>query len=397
MQEATYPGLLASRTGRLPLSSIGSVLRQAASPDMIMLAPGSPAPETHCTAEVTEAAQRVLARADPLQYGDPEGLPALREWIAEDQSRLLARPVDPVMTVLTHGSQQALDLLCKALIDPGDVVVVDRPSYVGALQVFDLFQASVVALPIATDHHLERLEDELNRGLRPKFLYVVPSFANPTGLSLSAAQREKLAGLAVRHHFVVVEDDPYRELYFEDGAERPGAIAAQSDMVVRLGSFSKVLFPAARLGYVIAPLPLAGVLNKLKEAADLGNSAFVERIVYELVSRPGFLARHLAEARALYRERRDALAGALRSSLAGQLRFTVPGGGFFVWGTLAHGMSAAALLTEALAENVSFMPGHLFFASGPDDATLRLAFSSTPPERLSASGPRLAAALGRMP
>lgn len=396
MPEGSAPYLLAARTERLPRESIGSVLRQAAGRDAIMLAVGSPAPEAFCTAEIAQVAERIVGQPGALQYADPRGLSTLREWIAADQSGLLARPVAPAMVLLTHGSQQGLDLLCKALIDPGDVIVVDRPTYVGALQVFDLFQARTVGLPIATDSNLDRLEGELNQGLRPKFLYIVPNFANPTGLTLSTRQREKLAALAAKHHFLIVEDDPYRELRFEEGGDRPPAIAAVSEFAVHLGSFSKVLFPAARLGYAVAPLPLAEILGKLKEAADLGNSAFVERVVLELVTIPGFLTQHLAQLRKLYRDRRDALAGALHDSLADHLHFTVPEGGFFIWATLTRKVNAAALLGEAIDEGVAFMPGSLFFASNPDPATMRLAFSCTPTERLNASGLRLAAAVRRM-
>lgn len=396
MPEIISSDVLAARTGGLAPSTIGSVLRLADAEDMIALAAGRPAPETFCATEVAKVVGGLLAQPDPLQYGDPEGLRPLREWIAADQSRLMSRPVSLTATVLTHGSQQALDLVCKALINPGDVVVVDRPTYVGALQVFDLFQASVVGVPIATDNCLELLEARLNQGLRPKFLYVVPNFANPTGLTLSEYQREKLVSLAQRHRFIIVEDDPYGELFFDDGGERAVALAALSDTVVRLGSFSKVLFPAARLGYAVAQPGLAEVLNKLKEVSDLGNSGFVERIIYELVSVPGFLDGHLTEVRKLYRERRDVLAQALRESLGDGFRFALPAGGFFIWGALAQGGSAKALLKESLIEKVSFVPGDVFFASDPDGATLRLSFSCTAPERLATSGRRLAAALARV-
>lgn len=398
MSATVSPLLLARRTSRLAESAIGSVLRLADSADLIALSAGNPAPETFAIAEVTEVVTGLLS-AGPLvfQYGDTEGLWSLREWIASRESALLARPVDPAATVLTHGSQQALDLVCKALLDPGDVVIVDRPSYVGALQVFNSFQARVVSVPIAADQDLAALASALSRGPRAKFLYLVPNFANPTGLSLTMRQRETLAALAGRHGFAIVEDDPYGELWFDESGPRPTALAALSDQVIRLGSFSKVLFPAARLGYLTAPRQLTGTLQKYKQAADLGNSLFLQRIVDELVRRPGFLAGRLAISRMLYRRRRDALARSLREHVGERLLFDTPDGGFFVWARLAAGTSADRLLAEALEERVSFVPGRAFFADAPDPATLRLSFSCATTEQLAAAGGRLAAALDRVP
>jgi 2-aminoadipate transaminase len=395
-RQVSSPVTMASRIDRLASSAIGSVLRLADSADMIALAAGNPAPETFGADEVSEIMNRILTTPDPLQYGETDGMWLLREWIAANQSNLLGRDIGPARTMLTHGSQQALDLLCKALLDPGDVVLVDRPSYVGALQVFNLFQATLVPVPIVEDDNLDQLSTLLRRGLRPKLLYVVPNFANPTGLTVSAPQRERLVELATRHGFVVVEDDPYGELYYSDHDERPPAVAALSEEVVRIGSFSKVLFPAARLGYLTAPQPLVDVLIKLKQAADLVNSNLMQRIVYELVSTPGCVPDRLLGARQLYRERRDALVTSVRESLGDRLRFTTPEGGFFVWATLPEGASATMLLTEALAEHISFVPGQYFFAADPDDTTLRLSFSCATVEQLAVAGPRLANALNRV-
>ncbi len=387
---------MSSRTDRLAGSAIGSVLRLAEAPDIIALAAGSPALETLRPEIVAEVVTGVLARPGALQYGDAQGLPALREWIAAEQCGLLGRSVEPAQIVLTHGSQQALDLLCKALLDPGDVVLVDRPSYVGALQVFNLFQAQVVSVPLAADSDLSALDTALQDGLRPKLAYTVSNFANPSGLSLSLRQRQRLTELADRYGFLLVEDDPYGELWYTGHARPPAALASCSPASVRLGSFSKVLFPAARLGYVTSPPQLAEVLVKLKQAADLGNSGFLESIVHELVRRPGFMPAQLAATRRLYRDRRDALVASLRASLGSRVSFEEPHGGFFVWALLASGLSADRLLGEALAERVSFVPGHAFYAEDADQATLRLSFSNATVEQLTTAGPRLARALDRV-
>ncbi|MEU8727380.1 MULTISPECIES: PLP-dependent aminotransferase family protein [Streptomyces] len=369
---------LATRTTQLRSSAIGTVLRLAEAPGIISLAAGSPAHELFPAAAVEEVSSRLLREhADILQYGDTAGLPQLREWIATHVGARLSALPRPEHTILAHGSQQALDLVCKALLNPGDTVVVDRPSYVGALQVFRLFEAELASVPLAFDPELAALADALEQGLRPRLVYTVPDFANPTGARLTLVQRRRLADLADRYGFVIVEDDPYGELRYDtEGTTAPlPSIASLSDRVIRLGSFSKVLFPAARLGYLTAPAQLAPVLGLLKQASDLGNSGFIERIVLELVTRPGFVEDQSAAARTLYVARRDALALALRREFGDRLQFEVPEGGFFIWARFADRTHAADLLADALRHRVSYVPGAEFYAADPDQATLRLSFS----------------------
>ncbi|MFD5128832.1 aminotransferase-like domain-containing protein [Streptomyces olindensis] len=382
---------LAERTGHLADSAIGAVLRLTGTSNVIPLAAGSPAPETFCSQEFTEVTTRLLKRdAAALQYGDASGLPALRSWIAAQVS-VPGRAYEADRVLLTHGSQQGLDLLCKALLDPGDVVVVDRPSYLGALQVFRLFQARVMDVPISSDHGLEQLEAVLASEPRAKMIYVVPAFANPTGASLTAPQRDRLAGLAERYECVLVEDDPYRELGY-DPAAVPASAAPPSENTVRLGSFSKVLFPAARLGYLITPPSLIDVLMKFKQAADLGNSHLIQQVVHELVQDSAFLAAQLDRARDIYRERRDALVSALTGAFGSVLDFDVPHGGFFVWARFPQGTDTTRLLTASLAEGVSYVPGTDFYATDPDPTTLRLSFSCARAEDMSEAVERLARA-----
>ncbi|GAA1147846.1 aminotransferase-like domain-containing protein [Streptomyces javensis] len=383
---------LAERTGHLADSAIGAVLRLTGTSDVIPLAAGSPAPETFCSQEFTEVTTRLLKR-DPaaLQYGDASGLPALRSWIAAQVPTASGRSYEADRVLLTHGSQQGLDLLCKALLDPGDVVVVDRPSYLGALQVFRLFQARVVDIPIGSDQGLSRLEAVLAAEPRIKIIYVVPAFANPTGASLTAPRRDRLADLAERYACVLVEDDPYRELHYDPPA-RPLSATPPSENTVRMGSFSKVLFPAARLGYVIAPPSLVDVLMKFKQAADLGNSHLIQGVVHELVRDSAFLAAQLDRARGIYRERRDALVSALTGAFGSILDFEVPHGGFFVWAGFPRGTDTTRLLPAALEEGVSYVPGSDFYATDPDRTTLRLSFSCARAEDMPEAVERLARA-----
>ncbi|MCB5910260.1 aminotransferase-like domain-containing protein [Streptomyces pinistramenti] len=372
-------------------SAIGSVLRLAEAPGIIPLAAGSPARELFPNADVQEVTGRLL-RDDPdaLQYGDTAGLAELREWIVSRNATRLGISGRPEHVTLTHGSQQALDLICKTLIDPGDVIVVDRPSYIGALQVFRLFEADLVPVPLADDAQLDELSAALQGGLRPRFLYVVSNFANPTGATLSLVQRQRLAELADRYGFFIVEDDPYGELRYDarDGDTLP-ALASLSDRVLRLESFSKVLFPAARLGHVTAPAELAPVIGMFKQASDLGNSGFLERAVLELVTRPGFVDERIKAARMLYAQRRDALVAGVRRYFGDALDFEVPGGGFFVWARFADATNADDLLTGALTQRVSYVPGTDFYAADPDRGTLRLSFSGVGPDELTEAAHRL--------
>ncbi|MFE7409796.1 aminotransferase-like domain-containing protein [Streptomyces laurentii] len=392
-------------------SVIAEALRQAAEGGAISLAAGCPAEETLPVAEARALVERVLARPGALQYGDTSGLPGLRTWIAQDTARRTGRSVASGQVVITHGSQQALDLVCRALLDPGDTVIVDRPSYSGALHVLGLHQARVRAVPIAADPDpdLSALEGVLAEGPPARLVYVVPNFANPTGASLTAGRRRALARLAERYGCVVVEDDPYRDLAFgpaggdtgeqgepEEQPEQAPPLAALSDRVVALGSFSKVLSPAARTGYLVAPEPLAPLLRTMKEAVDLGNSAFTQALVLALVTEPGLLERRLATLRSVYRDRQKIMVAALGSYLGEELEFQVPAGGFFVWGRLTGGGDTRVLLPLALREGVAFVPGAAFYAHDPDVSTLRLSYAAADPTRLGPGCLRLARAVGRL-
>ncbi|MGI5467376.1 PLP-dependent aminotransferase family protein [Streptomyces sp. CA-132043] len=382
-----FRSLLAARTGGLAASAIGEVLRLAEGPGIIPLAAGSPAPETLPTAAVARVVAGLAhASVDPLQYGDTSGLPELRDMLAGHHQDKTGRSTTAQQVIISHGAQQGLDLVCKALIDPGDTVVVDRPSYVGALQVFRLYGAEVRAVPIAEDPDLERLADLLRH--RPvKAVYTVPDFANPTGRTLSIKQRTALSDLAERHGFLIIEDTPYSELYFTSTVPRP-PLAALSDRVIALGSFSKVLFPAARLGHVTAPRELAQVLHTVKQAADLGNSALLQYVALALLREPGLLREQVERARVVYQERRDVLMDALRV-FEGALSYEPPDGGFFLWAHLPTHLDAEALLAEALAEKVSFIPGAAFFPGSADRSALRLSYSCAPLTSLPEAAGRL--------
>ncbi|UED87493.1 PLP-dependent aminotransferase family protein [Streptomyces profundus] len=389
---AQLPVLAARMAGVAP-SAIGAVLRLGDRSDVISLAGGLPANEGMSCPEARPFLARALAGELPgLQYGDTLGLPPLRAWIAEQLRDELGLRHDPADVVITHGSQQGIDLVCKALLDPGQVVVVDRPSYLGALQVFRLFQADIRAIPLADDPELVELTVALAAGLRPRLLYAVPNYANPTGAVLTARQRRLLAELAERYGFLLVEDDPYRAIHLGD--EPPGlpALARLTDRTVHLGSFSKSLFPGCRIGHLTGPAPVLSAIRLVRQAADLGNSELLQALVLDLVTGDGFLEKRLAVLRALYRERRDALASALGRHLP-DARFRLPEGGFFLWTSFGPGVDSSRLLPEALRHGVSYVPGDGFYPSRPDPSTARLAFSGLPPELADEAARRLALAL----
>jgi 2-aminoadipate transaminase len=294
--------------------------------------------------------------------------------------------------VVTAGSQQALDLIGKVLLDPGDVAVVEHPAYVGALRAFAAYQPRVVGVPVdAAGLDTDRLAGMLRGGLRPKVCYVVPNFSNPSGVTMSAPRRAHLGELAARYGFLVVEDDPYGRLRFTGDDVAP--VAAGSAQVAYLGSFSKLVAPGLRVGYAVVPPWLFRPLVVAKQAVDLNSGALGQRLVAELLAEPDWFARHVAGLRRLYAARADALTGALGRRLADRLRVDRPQGGMFVWASLLiPGLDALTLARTAMAHGVAVVPGDEFSVDGGFPTDLRLSFSMLDPPRLAAAVDRLAAA-----
>lgn len=375
---------------RVGSSAIRDLLHLTERPEIISLAGGLPSATSFPVAELARAAAEVLAR-DPvtaLQYTTTEGLPALRSWVAG------RRPVatTPGQVLVTHGSQQALDLVARATLTPGDTVALADPGYVGALQVFRLAEAHLAGIPTdAGGLAVDVLADRLAAGLRPTLVYVVADFDNPSGVSLTAERRQELAALADRYGFLVVEDDPYGELRWE--GERPPALATYSDRVVALGTTSKILAPGLRVGWVVAPPPLAARLTTVKQAADLHTSSLGQQVATAVLTRPGFLEGHLKGLRDRYRTQSRALLGALERRLGDRILVHAPEGGMFLWGRLRDGTDTAALLPAAVAAGVAFVPGTAFAVEDDHRHGLRLTFATADPETLVEAVDRLARAL----
>jgi 2-aminoadipate transaminase len=371
---------LSRRAQQLTSSVIREILKITERPEVTSFAGGLPSPDTFPVERVLASTQAILTTAPmpALQYGPTEGYMPLREWIAARHSTGSVR-IDPADVLITTGSQQALDLLGKTLIDPGSRVLVETPTYLGALQAFSLSEPVYVSVP-SNEHgpRAEMLTQDVLSGAR--FMYCLPNFQNPTGRRIPLAQREQLTKVAVDAGLLVVEDDPYGALSY-DGNVLPSLKSMMPYNVVYLGSFSKVLTPGLRVGYLIAPQALHRKLVQAKQAADLHTPSFTQRIVYECV-KDGFLDTHIPTIRELYRQRCQVMLEAMQEHFPKSVTWNRPEGGMFIWVNLPAGMDSVELLQKAIAENVAFVPGAPFFANEPQRNTLRLSFVTVPPERI---------------
>ncbi|MFG3552437.1 PLP-dependent aminotransferase family protein [Streptomyces sp. NPDC047725] len=385
---------LAARATSVGGSPVRDILAVTARPEVINFAGGLPAPELFDAEGIAAAYRDVLAEAPAraLQYSTTEGEPTLRAALAARTSaRGAVTDADDVL--VTTGSQQALSLLATALLEPGDAVLVESPCYLAALQAFGFAGARVIAVPGDEDGpDPEALEDLVVRE-RPKLFYTVPTFQNPTGRTMPAARRAALAGIAGRCGLWIVEDDPYGELRFE--GERVPWIATfegARDRTVLLGSFSKVMAPGLRLGWLRAPAALRRACAVAKQAADL-HTPTVNQLAAARYLADRDLDAHVARVAAVYGERRDAMLAGLEDALPEGSAWTRPEGGMFVWVRLPQGHDTTALLPEVVQYDVAYVPGAPFYAGEPDRATLRLCFVTQTPDEIAEGLRRLGKAL----
>ena len=368
----------ARRAARMNPSIIREILKVTERPGIVSLAGGLPSPDTFPVEAMREAAQRVLRESprEALQYAASEGYGPLREWVAGHLAEQGLR-VQASQVLITTGSQQGLDLVGKVLVDAGSPVAVESPTYLGALQAFTPYEPQFVSVDCDDDGPLpEALEAA--RGAR--FLYVLPNFQNPSGRCMSEGRRAALVERAIALGLPLIEDNPYGDLWFD--AAPPAALASRwPEGSVYLGSFSKVLAPGLRLGYVVAPKALCPKLLQAKQAADLHTPSFNQRVVHEVI-REGFLQTHVPTIRARYRAQRDAMRAALERHLPPGCRWNVPVGGMFFWIELPEGVDAMQLLPHAVERGMAFVPGAAFYADHPRANTLRLSFVTVSPERI---------------
>jgi 2-aminoadipate transaminase len=380
---ATWADRFAQRTAGLTSSAIRELLKLTERPEIISFAGGLPAPEAFPVAAVEAACRLVLERhgATALQYGATEGYLPLRELLVRHMGRygIEATPDD---VLITSGAQQALDLVGKLLINPGDHVVVEEPTYLGALQAFRVYQAQFLSVPMDGEGiRLDRLEGALRCG--PKFLYALPNFQNPSGVTLGRDRRRRLVELASHYGVPIVEDDPYGQLRYEGEHLPPLMTMAETpaQSVLYLGTLSKILGPGLRIGWVVAPPEVIRRLGQLKQGADLHTSTFTQMVAYE-TARGGFLDAHIRHVRQVYGRRRDAMVRALEAHFPEEVRWTRPEGGLFLWVTLPPELDSSSLFARALQEKVAFVPGAPFFAGEGGASSLRLNFSYSSPQRI---------------
>ncbi len=382
----------AQRTQRMGSSAIRELLKLTEKPDIISFAGGLPAPEVFPVEQFQEACKSVLQDygAQALQYGTTEGYLPLREQIARHSARY-GIEVTPDNILITSGSQQALDLLGKIFINPGDRILVESPTYLGALQAWNSYGAEYVSVPMdKSGMNTDALEEALRTG--PKFIYVLPNFQNPTGVTLSLSRRQRLIDLADQYGVPIIEDDPYGQLRYEgehlpsvvllDHRFRDNTDAAFSGNVIYLSTFSKILAPGIRLAWVIAPREVIQKLVQAKQGADLHTATFNQIVAHE-VSRGGFLDEHIRLIRDTYRERRDVMLAAMDRFFPPEVDWTHPEGGLFLWGTLPSYLSSAEVLKAAVERKVAFVPGEPFHPNGGGHNTMRINFSNATPEKIS--------------
>jgi len=395
----------ALRTKNIKSSAIRELLKITQHPEVISFAGGLPAPDVFPVARFQEACRKVLELNghQALQYGASEGYEPLREMIARHIARYgIKAKAENVL--ITSGSQQALDLIGKLLINPGDRILVEAPTYLGALQAFNVYGAEYVAVQSDDDGlRTEHLEEPLRTG--PKFMYVLPNFQNPGGTTLSEGRRHQLVLLADKYGIPIIEDDPYGQLRYEGDHLTPLVVLDRENLrrddgysignVIYLSTFSKTLSPGLRLGWIVAPADVIAKLVQLKQGADLHTSTFGQMVAYE-VARDNFLDEHVKLIRKVYRERRDVMLEALKKYFPAEVTWTHPQGGLFLWVTLPEGMDCNKLFEAALKENVAFVPGDCFYAGNfakEGCRHLRLNFSYGQPEQIREGIRRLSVAI----
>jgi 2-aminoadipate transaminase len=392
----------AHRMQRMGSSVIRELLKLTEQPDIISFAGGLPAPEVFPVKEFQEACNRVLTEqgAQALQYSTTEGYKPLREMITRHTARYSV-PITADNILITSGSQQALDFIGRLFINRGDYIVVESPTYLGALQAWNAYGAQYISVP--SDEH-GMIVDELEAALRvgPKFIYVLPNFQNPSGSTLALERREKLVELADKYGVPIIEDDPYGQLRY-DGEHLPSVVYLDDHFrkngegeyrgnVIYLSTFSKLLAPGLRLAWVVAPPNVIQRLVMTKQAADLHTSTFNQQVAYE-VGKGGFLDEHVKVIRATYKERRDVMLEMMDEMFPPEMRWTRPQGGMFLWGIMPEGVNAADVLKIAVERKVAFVPGAAFHPNGGGENTMRINFSFSSPDNIREGITRLGATL----
>lgn len=375
VQPPAWKNLYSSRVARMNNPLISNILDLVSRKDTIPFAIGVPAHEFHPVEELNSIISGLMKKegGDLFEHGPTAGHYPLREYLAGFMNERDVQ-AGPENIIILSGSQQGLDLATKVFLEPGDTVVVEEHTYMGAIQVFSAAGARILSVPVDGEGlRVDVLEQVLSR-YRPKFIYTQPTFQNPSGVTMSAARRRELLTLAYRFHVPVLEDDPYSEFYYE-GEPVPSLMSLDTcDHVIYLSTFSKMLFPGLRLGWLAAPSDLAHQLLMAKQLDDLHSNTLAQWAVNEFCRR-GLLQAHLEKVREEYKKRRDAMLASLEEYAPPGLHWSRPAGGYHIWCGLPEGVKAGALLSRSIEKNVSFVPGDVFYANGGGTDRMRLSFS----------------------
>lgn len=391
--------LFTRRALKLKASEIRELLKLTHLPDMISLAGGLPCPDAFPIEEIRECIDKVFENhiEYALQYGTTEGLPSLRKVLAARMREKKNIDCELHDIIITNGAQQALNLLAFTFIDPGDVVITGAPTYLGASQAFHAFEGNCESIPL-TDNGLDiqSVKRNLKRLQRneifPKFIYTVPSFQNPSGVTMSLENRMELLEVASEYDLIIVEDDPYSELVFEGDAIPPIKSLDTKGRVIYLSTFSKILAPGFRLGWIIASKDILNKFTLAKQSADLCTNPFGQYIAYEYV-KGGYLDKQLVKTRLLYKRKRDAMLEAIEKYFPDGIKWTVPRGGMFLWVTFPKRVNTRAMFKRAVGKKVAYVVGDAFFPDGSGHNTMRLNFSYSDDEVIKEGIRRLAEAI----
>ena len=382
-----YAGLFAARTKVMKSSAMRDLMAVTARPEVISLAGGLPDTSSFPPETFAAVTQRIAAEscAKALQYGPTEGLEETKDCIIEVMAAE-GMHADPEDVIVTTGGQQVIDLVTKTLIDPGDVVVAEGPTYPGAVPVFSSYQADVVQIDMDSEGmRIDLLEETLDRlereGRRPKFIYTVPTFQNPGGVTMSAPRRKRLVEVAHERELLVLEDNPYGLLRYEGEPNAPLYLLDGGVYVMYLGTFSKILSPGIRLGWVVAPPPVLEKINLGKQAADLCTST-LSQLMLQAYFEEARWRDYVDTVNEIYRTRRDTMFDALAEHFPPQAEWTRPGGGLFIWATLPDFIDTTDLLARALRDNVAFVPGESAYLDGRGRSSMRLNFSGCSSEEI---------------
>jgi len=365
----------------LESSIIREILKLSSQPGMIAFAGGLPAPEMFPVEDIKEASIRALDthRHAGLQYSLSMGVPQFREAVAQHVCRSIpGTTADNIL--ITSGSQQGLDVIGRAFINPGDYIICEVPTYVGALQAFNFYQARYAAVEMDEQGMIvDRVEEKIKK-YRPKFIYVVPNFQNPSGITMSRKRREQLVEIANRHNLPIIDDNPYGDLRF-DGEDQPSLRALGGDTVITLSTFSKIVSPGMRLAWLVAPKEIMPIFERVKQCGDLHTSTYCQMVMLEYLKMKK-LDDHIQKIRKCYGARRDLMVKCIKEHFPPEIKFVRPEGGLFLWLILPEGVSGKALLPKAVEAKVTYVYGSPFFPNGGGENTIRLNFSNASDEQI---------------